>query len=372
MRTITKCILASTIITGGVFAYSKAYKNSWKKFDPLAFWRKMDQVNFQTTQPTRRTIVRKKVFSGNLIPHKETKLGTHITGIIDKLFVQVGDYVQPGTAIARIKIQPKPKKIEAAASKLRLASITLKQERAKHLRNKQLFGKKMLAKEAYETSLAAFEQAKEKFASAQREWEITQRGDTLAKGTNTNIIKATKKGTILSLPVKEGSIVQEMKEKASDGTVAIIGDMDRFLFSAKVSELDVVHLRKGMTCTAWLNACHNEKLQVTLTSIAPKASEEDLKKGEIKFEIEGTIHKSKKSKVALRAGYLVLAEVILERAKDVLAVPESMIQTEGTNYFVKCFSEGKSVKKGVTLGLSDGLYVEVKGGLTETDRLIVE
>lgn len=363
MRIITKMILTTAIITGGGFAYSKLYKDKWGK---------LDQATFQTTEPTRRTIIRKKVFSGSLIPHKDTKLEAHVTGMVDKLFVQVGDHVQKGSIIARIKIMPSAKELEVAESKLRLAAIDLNQARSKYLRSKQLFSKKMLSKEAYEANVAVWEQTKEKLAAAQKQLEITRCGYTSAKGAGANILRATSKGTILNLPIKEGSMVQAISEKASGTTVAVIGDMDQFLFSAKVSELDVVHLRKGMTFIASLNAFNEEKLKVTLTKIAPRASEEEFKKGEIKFEIEGIIQKPKKSKITLRAGYLALAEVMLERVNDVLAIPESMVQIEEKNYFVKCLSDGKPVKKNVILGVSDGLYVEVKEGLTEADLLIVE
>lgn len=370
MRTITKLILTTGIIAGGVFAYSKVYKAQWEALTRVAL--KLDQVTFQTTEPTRRTIVRKKVFSGSLMPYKESKLEAHVTGVMDKVFVRIGDCVPQGTAIARIKIQPNLKAVEAAASKLRLATIDRNQARTKYLRSKQLFSKKMLAKEAYEAALATWEQTKEKVAAAQKKLEITQLGYTAAKGVGANIIKAPIKGTILGLPAKEGSMVQAASDKASGTTVALIGDMDHFLFSAQVSELDVIHLTKGMTFTASLNAFNAEKLQVTLTKIAPKANEEAFQKGEIKFDIEGIIHKPKESKITLRAGYLVLAEVILEQVNDVLAVPESMIQMKGAAYCVKCLHEGKIVEKEVVLGLSDGLYVEVQEGLTEEDQLILE
>ena len=55
-----------------------------------------------------------------------------------------------------------------------------------------------------------------------------------------------------------------------------------------------------------------------------------------------------------------------------LAVPERLIQGEGKAYFVNSLQEGKSVRKDIVLGLSDGLYVEVKEGLTEADQLIIE
>ncbi|CCM09978.1 Methyl-accepting chemotaxis sensory transducer [Cardinium endosymbiont cEper1 of Encarsia pergandiella] len=363
MRTITKFILTTGLIAGGVLAYSRVYKVKWSKFH---------QVTFKTTQPTRRTIIRKKIFSGTLIPHKEINLETHLTGIVDKLWVEVGGYVQQGRNIARIKIQPNPKEIEEAASKLRVASINLNQARGKYLRSKHLFTKKMLAKEAYEADLASWEQTKEAFALAEKTLQITQKGYTHAKGANANLIKATTKGTILALPAKEGSMVQATSGNARGTTVAVIGDMDHFLFSAQVSELDVADLTKGMTFTASLNAFNEAKLQVTLTKIAPKASEERLKNGEIKFAIEGLVQQPKKSKITLRAGYLAVAEVVVGQVDNVLAVPESVIQMKGKDCFVKCLHDGKMVPKNVVLGLSDGLYVEIKEGLTEADQLIVE
>lgn len=360
MRTTTKFLLISCILAGAFFAYSKKIP-----FRPLP------TVSFKTASPTRRDIVRKKVFTGSIIPHKEIKIASHITGLIDKLLVNVGDYVQQGAAIAQIRIQPNTKEIERAESRVRLAAIQLNQCRNKYLRNKQLFSKKMLAKEAYESSLADWEQAKEKASAAEKDLQIVQRGYTKEKGAGANIVRSTTRGTVLDLPVKEGSLVQTASSQSLGTPVAVIGDMNHFLFSAKVSELDVIHLTKGMSFEISLNASKEDKFQVTLTKISPKASEADLKKGEVKFAIEGIIHKPKHAKLTLRAGYLALAEIVVERASNVIAIQEKMIQIEGKTYFVNCLVGGVSVKKKVVLGVSDGLYAEVKQGLTEKDQLII-
>ncbi|ROT47083.1 efflux RND transporter periplasmic adaptor subunit [Candidatus Cardinium hertigii] len=360
MRIITKLVVVLCVVAGGYFAYSKVYK-------------RLPTVTIKTEQPTRRNIVHKKVFSGNLIPHKEIKLKTHMTGVVEKLFVRVGDYIPQGAAIARIKIQPSTKAIEDAESKLRLASIARNEARTNFLRNEQLFKKKMLAKQAYEKFVTDWEKEKENFAMAQKHLQIAQRGYTKEKGIDVNVIKATTKGTILALPAKEGSMVQETSTQSEGGTtVAIIGDMDQFMFSAQVTDLDVVYLTKGMTFEASLNAFPEEKFQVTLTTIAPKANEKGLERGDVKFDIEGTISKPKKSKIILRAGYVVLAEVIVEQVQQVLAIPDKMIQEEGHTYFVKCWNGTENINKNVVLGLSDGLYTEIKEGLTEADQLIIE
>jgi HlyD family secretion protein len=365
MRMTTKLLLLSCLLAGAFFAYSKGYI-------PMEVFRRAPQKTFQTEPVQRRTILRKKVFSGNLTPRKEIKVEAHITGVVEKLLVQPGDCVQPGKDLARIAIQPDAQAVEKAKHELQLASIALKQTRTSHMRNKQLFAKKMLAKSDYETTLADFEKAKQNFETAQKQVQIVQHGYIKGNNINGNLIKATSKGTILELPVKEGGAVKGVSNQASGTVVAVIADMDDFLFKAYVSELDVVHLSKGMSFDIALNADNKKKFRVVLTKIAPKASEKVLEKGEVKFEIEGLIKSPKSAKKFLRVGYLALAEVTVQKATNVLAVPEKYIQSEGKDYFVWCLEAGQKVKKNVVLGLSDGLYAEAKKGLNEKDQLIVE
>lgn len=365
MRITTKLLLLSCLFAGAFFAYSKGYI-------PIDAFRHAPQKRFQTEPVQRRTILLKKVFSGNLTPRKEIKVEAHITGVIEKLFVQPGDCIQPGKVLACIAIQPDAQAVEKAKHALHLASIVRKQERASYMRNKQLFAKKMLARSVYETALADFEKAKQHFETAQKQLQIVQHGYIKGNGTNGNLIKATSKGTILELPVKEGGAVKGVSNQASGTVVAVIADMDDFLFTAYVSELDVVHLSKGMSFDIALNADKEKKFRVVLTKIAPKASEQSLEKGDVKFEIEGLIKSPKSAKKFLRVGYVALAEVTVQKATNVLAVPEKYIHSEGKNYFVWCLESGKKIKKNVVLGLSDGLYAEAIKGLNEKDQLIVE
>ncbi|AWN82262.1 efflux RND transporter periplasmic adaptor subunit [Candidatus Cardinium hertigii] len=362
MRNFTKFILLLLLAAGGFFVHTK-YR---------LFTLPSQQPVFQTERPVRRTIVHKKQFCGNIIPCKEVTIHTHIPGIVDKLFVKEGDLVQKGTAIARITIQPNTDKVEQAKSALRSAIIKRDKIRKTFLRDRVLFTKKMLAQEAYEATLAAWEDAKEQVAIAEKQLTITRCGYIkVPQGENSNIVKATTKGIALALPAKEGSMVNVSRE-GKNSAVVVIGDMENLLFSAKVHETDVVYLRKGMTFPITLNALKKEKLQVTLTHISPKANDEYKNQGEILFEIQGTIAKSKNKKIYLRAGYVGIAEIILDQAKNVLTVPENLIEREGEADVVKCLDNGKPINKKVRLGLSDGLHAEVKEGLTEMDQLIIE
>lgn len=364
MRNLTKFFIVSCLGVGGFFAYSKGY-TKWRG------WRSQAPV-FKTALPSRRTICRKKAFRGYLMPHKEVTIESQVTGIIEQLSVQVGDAVQAGSVLARVRVQPSIQEIVQAEHNLRSAAILRDQERSAFLRQQQLFRKKMIAKEKYEAALSKWETAKENFSNAQKALQITQLGYTKEKGIAASFVKATTKGVILDLPVKEGGMVQCKVAQSSGTKVAIIGDMDRLLFTAQVSELDVFYLKEGMSFEIRLNACDTVKLKVILTKIAPKADSKMLEKDEVKFYIEGVVERPKNFKILLRAGYVALADIVIDKADNVLAVQESIIQTEGDDYFVPCLEQGKVVRKKVQLGISDGLYVAIKEGLTAQDHLIVE
>ena len=75
----------------------------------------------------------------------------------------------------------------------------------------------------------------------------------------------------------------------------------------------------------------------------------------------------------IRSGYSANAEIVLAKADKVLSVPESAIEFSGDSTFVYVVKgEGKQKtyeRKPVTTGLSDGVNIEIKKGLTTKDKV---
>ncbi len=341
----------------------------------------------KTEKPVSMDIINKRVISGNLVPHKEIALKAQMAGIVDKLYVAVGDKVAKGTPIARIKALPRSGDIEAAEKALRISQLALGAAKARYQRNKQLFEKKMLSLERYEDYVKTWKIAHEEAAYAQKHLDIVRKGQTTGAQVNSNIVKAIIAGIVLELPLQEGSVVMEQSSFNEGSTIANIADMRTVLFQGKVGEMDVGYLSEGMTFEISLNAIKGKKFQTTLTKLAPKAIES---RGEesIKFAIEGKVQLKKEDIVAIRAGYTAMADIILEKATDVLAIKEKCLHVEDPSTqahmlegeearkdnttFVWVYENNQKVKKSVKLGISDGIYVEVKEGLTENDQVIIE
>jgi HlyD family secretion protein len=338
----------------------------------------------KTAVPVRMDIIDKRVISGHIVPCKEVVLTTEVSGTLDKLFVSIGDRVSQGQAIARVKVRPKSSAIERAEKGLRIAQITQEEVAAKYRRSKQLFERKLLSPEQYEAAVKAWKIAFTEADYAQKALNFLLKGHMAGAHGSSNVIKSTIAGVVSELPYQEGSAVVERGDFKEGSPIATIADMSIILFQGKVGEMDVGHLYQGMQFEVSLMAMKEKKFPTILTKVAPKA----LKyrdEGSIKFAVEGTVQLDHRDKMNIRTGYTATADVILARVCDVLAIEEAWVHQEnasmqastkpeaaqgGGTFFVWIHENNKKVKKYVELGISDGIYVEVKGGLTANDQVI--
>lgn len=342
-------------------------------------------TTMKTQAPTKRDVIDKRVISGELVPCQEVALNTDLSGILDKLYVSVGDKVTKGMAIARVKVIPKSSDVERAKKLLHIAQITLEEAEERYQRSKQLLEKTMLSPEQYAKAVKAWKIAQEEATHAQKNLNFVLRGHIAGAQGASNIIKSTIEGVVSELPCKKGSTVMEYGSFKEGSTIATISDMRVMLFQGKVGEMDVVYLHPGMQFDVSLIAIPGKKFPTTLTKIAPKVlkSKEDRS---IKFAIEGIVQLDAKNQASIRAGYTALADIVLDKAVDVLAIEEKWVHTEDTTIqvsttpaedqgagtpFVWVQEGDKKLKKYVELGVSDGIYVEVKKGLAADDQIII-
>ncbi|MEL6607163.1 MAG: efflux RND transporter periplasmic adaptor subunit [Bacteroidota bacterium] len=302
-----------------------AYRHRSKKNTPKGL----------TTQaPVRMDVINKLVISGNLVPHKEAALKTKMSGVLDKFYVAVGDRVKPGAPIARLKRLPTPEELEKLKRDLRQAQRNLTMEEAGYRRARQLFEKKMLSTAAYEKAVKGWEEAGERLAAAQDALDIELKGHIAGAKETSNIITATIGGIVSELSCKEGSIVAPYSTYSEGKPIATISDMSTILFQGQVGEMEVAHLRKGMQFEISLNAIKDKRFTTTLTKVAPKANgNQENKRFQqenqgIKFDIEGQLTIKRADKRSIRAGYTATADVVLEQAKDVLAIPEKCLHQD--------------------------------------------
>lgn len=175
------------------------------------------------------------------------------------------------------------------------------------------------------------------------------------------MISSTVDDMVLDLPNEEGSSVVERNTFNEGTTIAVVADMSDLIFEGKVDESDVNKLENGMPLVVTVGAILDNTFKANLEFISPKGIDEE---GSIKFEIKAALANIPDN-VFLRARYSANADVILNKINQVVAVQErDVIYEEGDLAFVKIETSSQSYeKKEIELGLSDGIYVEVKTGL---------
>ncbi len=335
----------------------------WKKSRP-------EIEVFELEKVDTLTITRKTVATGKVNPRDEISIVPQLSGIVSELLKDAGDKVQKNEVIARIKVIPDVSSLNSAESQVENATLTLELATKDFERVKKLHDEGVVTLEEYQRSENSYLNAQKNLNSAKNNLDIVKNGVTekYASYSNTNI-KSTVTGTILSVPIKVGNSVIQANTFNAGTTIATIADMSDMLFVGNIDETEVGSLNAGMELNVTIGAIKDRVFKARLEYISPQSKEEN---GAILFEIKAAVEIP--NDVFVRAGYSANAEIILEKAENVMTIPESAVVFDNGEPYVQVY-EGmtgkhqKFTKKNVTLGLSDGINVQVISGLDGSEQL---
>ena len=355
MKKVSRILLWTLIVLIFIGTFVFLYRNSQPKEDL-----------YNTVTPEIATIERRTTLTGKIEPRDEIEIKPQISGIISEIKVEAGDFVQEGDVIARIKVIPEASQLSQAQSRVNTCVIDLDDARLKYERDKALYEQKVISREDYETSEKTFRTAEENLIAARDAYNIVREGVSQYNARESNtLVRATITGLVLDVPVKVGSSVIQANTMNDGTTVATIADMNNLIFKGKVDETEVGLLHQGMEMDITVGAMPDLRSTATIEYISPKGTENN---GANTFEIKAALKVD--SSEGFRAGYSANAAVVLDRAENVVTVPESVVEYAGgkTYVYVQTDSVPKAVydKREVTTGLSDGMKVEIKNGIDST------
>ena len=317
-----------------------------------------------TDEPFVTTIEQKRFVPGNLYPLTEIDIKSQISGTLEKVFVKIGDKVKIGDNIAQVKLIPDPSNLERAKSNFNAAKINYENEKKVYERNEKLFNEKVIPAVEYDEHKRVLEVSREQYLSAQNQLSLILDG-TIRDADISNIIKATASGTIIDLPLKEGSSVIERNNFNAGTTIATVADIDTFIFRGKVNERDMKYLHIGMYLTLNLNAYKNQKKEANLYKISAKGIEEQ---GIMKYYIEAKFSMINDT-LEIRSGFSANAELILQKRENVLSIKEKYLQFQNDSAYLNVIrTDGNEEKRFITTGLSDGINIEIIEGIKENEK----
>ena len=358
MKKYSKLIIAAIIalIFIGTFVFL------WQKSQPK-------EVVYNEFTPKLDSIQKTTIITGKIEPRNEVNVKPQISGIISELYKEPGDRVNAGDVIAKVKVIPDMGQLSSAEMRVRLSEINLKQAQVDFQREENLYNQKLVSADEFDKSKQALDQAKHEKVAAEDALQVVRDGVSKSNASaSSTLIRSTISGIILDIPVKVGNSVI-LSNTFNDGTtIATVANMNDLIFRGNIDETEVGQLVYGMNMKITIGALQDLSFDAALEYISPKAVESN---GANQFEIKAAVKLSEGSKI--RAGYSANAEIILASAPKVLSIPESTIEFSGDTTFVYVVKgDGKNKtyeRKQVETGLSDGVNIEIKKGITDKDKV---
>lgn len=343
-------------------------------FGGALFWlftkNKQSPIVYETEQAEIKTIIKSTVATGNINPKEEVFIKPNMSGIIDEVYVEAGDYIKAGDLIAKIRVVPNVSSLNSANNQIEAAKIELENQKKVYERQKSLFDRGVISANDFDAAEKAYRIAIQSYNSALQSAEIIRTGTTSGM-TNIaqTLIRSTVSGMVLDVPVKKGNQVIEANNFNEGTTIASLADVNNMIFEGKLDESEVGKIKLNLPLEITIGAIENKKFEAILDYIAAKGVNEN---GAMQFPIKGTL--INRDSTFIRSGLSANASIILGKAENVLAIKEGLVQYDEKtkkSFVEVMIGEQKFERRDVELGLSDGIYVEIKSGITKDDKIKV-
>ncbi len=355
----------------------------------LTYWlvTSKDDVTYMTEEARVGKISQVVEATGEVAAVNLVNVGAQVSGQIKKLYVVLGQEVKQGQMIAEIDSQTQENTLNT--DKAKLSNYKAQLQARKILLNiaKKQYDRELVLIKTNSTSQQNLENARDTYATAKanvNEMESLIRQTQIAINTDeTNLgytkIRAPLDGTIVSVPVEEGQTVNANQTTPTIVQIANLGDME---IDIQISEGDITKVKPGMPVDYTILSEPNTIFHAKLDSIDPGLT--TLTDGSYSKSSGSTSSSSSTEAVyyygrsyvnndegKLRIGMMTQNTILVSSAENVLVVPTIAITNRNDTYFVRILTaKNKVEKRDVEIGISDGVYTEIKSGLTEGEKVI--
>jgi len=351
-----KIILSSVavvVIGGASFLFFGSNKSS-------------SQNDLPKVKVTKGTIVDKALAVGTIEPENEISVKSKVSGVVSRIFVDVGEYVKIGQPILEVRPDPTPLELADAKRQVQLSQVDLDNLKKERVRINSLYASKLISDKEYEDFQKLYDESDLRLKISTEKLALMESGKVKIGETEIeSIVKAPISGFVLNRTIEVGDPVTPLTSY-QEGTVLMkMANMERLIFKGTVDEIDVGKMKEGMDVEIKVGALPSDTVRGTLRKIWLKAEKKD---NATVFPIEILVPASKNT--VLRAGYSANASIIIQKKANVLTIPERVVTFNNDSASVKvALGAQKDEKRYIKTGLSDAINIEIVSGLKEGDEV---
>lgn len=342
----------------------------------LAVWllsggKKEEKITFDTAAVAPANIMNSITATGTIEPVTSVTVGTQVSGIVSKLFVDYNSVVKKGQVIAELDKTNLMSQLNTAKTQLATAQSQLNYQTANYKRYKTLFEKGLVAADDFDNAKLSYTQAKEQVASAKEE---VQRAQTnLGYATITSPID----GVVLSKSVEGGQTVAASFSTPELFTIA--QDLTNMQVVADVDEADIGDVKEGERVTFTVDAYPDDTFEGDVKQVRQEATTTN---NVVTYEV---VISAPNADLKLKPGLTANVTIYTAERKGVLSVPSKALrftpqkETVGKMKIVDVANaknkvwtiEGNSiVAHKVNIGMTDGTNTQIVGGIAEGTKIV--
>ena len=335
--------------------------------------KKEESVSFDTAKVEKTNIHTSITATGTIEPVTSVTVGTQVSGIVSKLYVDYNSVVKKGQVIAELDRTNLISELNTSKANLSSAESTAAYELANYIRYKTLYDKGLVSADEYESALLSYQKAKQQVNTSR---ESVQKAQTnLGYATITSPID----GVILSKAVEEGQTVA-----ASFNTpelFIIAQDLTDMRVIADIDEADIGGVKEGQRVSFTVDAFPDDHFEGAVTQVRQQATTES---NVVTYEV---VISAPNKDLKLKPGLTANVTIFTMEKNDVLAVPAKALRFYPNEAFLKkgetisdCEGDHKLwIKEGnvfkahkVEIGTSNGVLTEIIGGIAADTEVLTD
>ena len=339
----------------------------------LSGGKKEETVSFETAKVERTTIRSSITATGTIEPVTSVTVGTQVSGIVSKLYVDYNSVVKKGQVIAELDKTNLTSELKTAQANLSSAQSTLNYEQTNYNRYQTLYNKGLVSADEYETAKLSYLKAKEQVNTSR---ESVRKAETnLGYATITSPID----GVVLSKAVEEGQTVAASFNTPELFTIA--QDLTDMRVIADIDEADIGGVKEGQRVSFTVDAFPDDHFEGQVTQVRQQATTES---NVVTYEVViSAPNNDLKLKPGLTANVTIFtlekANVLAVPAKAIRFMPNEALLSEGQTIEdvdapQKVWTqEGQTFKAHkVETGTTNGLMTEIVSGISEGTDVLVD
>ena len=335
--------------------------------------KKEQKAEFSTAKVEKQNISTSITATGTIEPVTSVTVGTQVSGIVSKLYVDYNSIVKKGQIIAELDKTNLISELNRAKADLSSAQSTLNYETANYNRYKTLFDKGLISANDYENARLSFDKAQQTVRSSR---ENVQKAQTnLGYATITSPID----GVVLSKSVEEGQTVAASFNTPELFTIA--QDLTDMRVIADIDEADIGGVKEGQRVSFTVDAYPDDKFEGQVTQVRQQATTES---NVVTYEV---VISAPNNDLKLKPGLTANVTIYTLEKNDVLAAPAKALRFMPTEALL---SEGQSIEDveaptkvwtlegnvfkahAVQVGTTNGMLTEIISGISEGTEVLVD